>query len=200
MHLRLSIRIAALAGAALLAVACTGAASPTPPAASSSPAASPSAAASPSPASSTAGGAYGGGKGDYASPTPSAAPSSAPSASAGGGTGEAYTVAVAQDASAGAYLTGEDGRALYLFGSDTAGSGTSTCTGQCADNWPAFELEAGETVTGGSGVTGTFATITRDDGSMQVTYNGLPLYYFAGDTKAGDTNGKAIPNWSLATP
>ena len=51
-----------------------------------------------------------------------------------------------------------------------------------------------------SGVTGKLALITRDDGTMQVTYKGLPLYYFGGDKAAGDTNGAAIPNWGVAKP
>jgi hypothetical protein len=46
-------------------------------------------------------------------------------------------------------------------------------------------------------VTGTLGTITRaDNGAVQVTYNGLPLYFFSKDTKPGDTNG-FYPNWNL---
>ena len=44
----------------------------------------------------------------------------------------------------------------------------------------------------GEGVTGTFATIERDDGTMQVTYEGLPLYYFSGDTAAGNIAGQGL--------
>ncbi|HEY7969617.1 MAG TPA: hypothetical protein VID95_06435, partial [Candidatus Limnocylindrales bacterium] len=65
--------------------------------------------------------------------------------------------------------------------------------------WPALTLASG-TPTKGDGVTGDLTVITRDDGTKQVTYNGQPLYYFAGDTAAGATNGAAIPNWAVANP
>jgi predicted lipoprotein with Yx(FWY)xxD motif len=48
-------------------------------------------------------------------------------------------------------------------------------------------------------VTGTLATITRDDGSLQVTYNGLPLYFFSGDQAAGDAKG-VYTNWEAVAP
>lgn len=84
---------------------------------------------------------------------------------------------------------------LYTFDKDVAGSGTSNCTGGCLTTWPALTVAAGETPTGGAGVTGTLGTITRaDNGALQVTYNGLPLYFFSKDTAPGDTNG-IYPNW-----
>jgi predicted lipoprotein with Yx(FWY)xxD motif len=44
-------------------------------------------------------------------------------------------------------------------------------------------------------------TITRDDGAMQVTYNGWPLYYFADDTAPGDANGQGLGDvWFLVSP
>ena len=129
------------------------------------------------------------------STAPSAEPSTEPSSSAGAG--EAYTVNAVQDATLGAYLTGEDGKTLYIFKNDSAD--TSTCTGGCADNWPPFVIEADETVEGGAGVTGTFATITRADGTLQVTYDHQPLHYFSGDSAAGDTNGQGIGGvWFVA--
>ncbi len=105
---------------------------------------------------------------------------------------------LAQDAKLGAYLAGENGMALYLLTKDTAN--TTTCSGGCASAWPPFELDPGESVTAGDGVTGTLATITRaDDGKAQVTYNGVPLYYFAGDKAAGDITGQGVKSvWFLA--
>lgn len=127
------------------------------------------------------------------SATPVAAPSAVPSAAAG----EAYVVASVQDAKLGSYLTGEDGKTLYIFTKDTGGA--SACTGGCATKWPPFILAAGDTIKGGDGVSGTFATIKRDDGSMQVTYMGAPIYYFAPDTKAGDVNGQGVGGvWFVA--
>lgn len=79
---------------------------------------------------------------------------------------------------------------LYTFDNDVAGSGVSTCTGTCLANWPALTIAGGDTPTGGPGVTGTLGTITRtDNGARQVTYNGLPLYFFINDKVPGDTNG-----------
>lgn len=79
---------------------------------------------------------------------------------------------------------------LYTFDNDVAGSGVSTCTGQCLVNWPALTVAAGDTPTGGTGVTGTLGTITRtDNGARQVTYNGLPLYFYINDKAPGDTTG-----------
>ena len=130
------------------------------------------------------------------SPSPSA---EAPSPSTGGETGEAYEVDTATDATLGTILVGEDGKTLYIFKKDS--DGKSACNGDCAAKWPPFALEADETVTAGEGVTGTLATIARDDGSMQVTYNGAPLYYFAADTAAGDVKGQGLNDvWFVATP
>jgi predicted lipoprotein with Yx(FWY)xxD motif len=87
----------------------------------------------------------------------------------------------------GKVLTGSNGRTLYLFEADK--NGKSTCSGACAAGWPP------DTVTGtpqaGSGVKQSLlSTVKRADGAKQVTYNGHPLYYFAGDTSAGDDNGQ----------
>ena len=129
--------------------------------------------------------------------TAAASPSAAASASAA--TGATYEVTVATDAKIGKYLAGEDGKTLYAFKKDTAG--TSNCNGSCAQSWPPFTLDTGEQVKGAAGVGGTFATIARSDGSMQVTYNGAPLYYFASDSKAGDVTGQGVGNvWFAATP
>jgi len=139
-------------------------------------------------------------QGGAASPTPTAAPAaSQPAGSeAASAPGEVYTVAM-QQGSLGAFLTGEDGKSLYMLAKDS--SGTSTCTGSCATKWPPFTLDAGETAVAGSGVAGTLGTITRPDGSTQVAIGGLPLYYFSGDSAAGQTNGQGYDGvWFLAGP
>lgn len=120
---------------------------------------------------------------------PSAAASTEPSAEASEGA-EAYEVELGDNDKLGKFLTGEDGKTLYLFTPDTTTK--SNCNTGCIDSWPAFTVEGDETVKGGEGVTGTFGTITRDDGATQVTYAGHPLYYFSGDQAAGDVNGQGL--------
>jgi predicted lipoprotein with Yx(FWY)xxD motif len=129
----------------------------------------------------------------------SEAPSTAPASAGASSAGETYDVSVAT-ATVGKFLTGEDGKTLYVFKKDTT-PGTSSCSGQCATNWPPFTVTASDTVKPGDGVTGTLASITRSDGTMQVTYNGAPLYYFAADKAAGDTNGQGVSGvWFVAAP
>jgi predicted lipoprotein with Yx(FWY)xxD motif len=107
------------------------------------------------------------------------------------------TIGVTTDATLGAYLTGAGGMTLYEFKNDTPD--TSTCTGTCATNWPALTAPAGSTITPPTGATGTFSLITRPDGTMQVAYDHQPLYYYAGDSKAGDTTGQGLlGKWFVA--
>jgi predicted lipoprotein with Yx(FWY)xxD motif len=132
-----------------------------------------------------------------ANPSSPAGPSEAASPAGSGGTAsEDYPLKASAD---GSYLTGKNGMALYIFKKDTKDSGKSVCNGQCLANWPAYDADQTSEIEA-EGASGTLSIITRDDGSKQLAYNGLPLYYFAGDKAAGDTNGKAIPNWALATP
>jgi len=144
-------------------------------------------------------------------PTQAAAstpPASTPPASTGTGASpseaasETYDLKVAAGSgSVTNYLTAEDGKTLYVFANDVADSGKSTCgAGPCLDNWPPFTVSSLDEVKPDSGVTGKLALITRDDGTKQVTYKGQPLYYFAGDKAAGDTNGATIPKWGVAKP
>ena len=82
-------------------------------------------------------------------------------------------------------LTNSKGFTLYSFAPDTAT--TSKCNGTCAQNWPP--------VTGpvtAAGVTGTFGTIKRSDGSVQATFDGHPLYTFVGDTAPGQAKGNGL--------
>jgi predicted lipoprotein with Yx(FWY)xxD motif len=113
------------------------------------------------------------------------APATAPAAA---GAATTLTLASTTDPALGAYLTGQNGMTLYVLTKDSAD--TSTCSGACATNWPPLAASAGATITGPTGAMAAFATITRSDGIVQVTYNHMPLYYFAGDSKAGDTNGQ----------
>lgn len=113
--------------------------------------------------------------------------------------GESATVRVAQDPELGAILVDSRGFTLYTFGNDTPGSGTSICVDGCAQAWP--PLSADGEPTGGDGVDGDLATIQREDGTVQVTYNGAPLYRYVSDTAPGQTNGHMQGNiWFVATP
>jgi predicted lipoprotein with Yx(FWY)xxD motif len=130
-----------------------------------------------------------------ASSAPSEAASAAPSAAAGG----ALTLTVATSATAGKYLAGADGKTLYVFSPDTPNK--SACSGSCATNWPPLTVAAGGSAPTATGATGTLATFARDDGTTQVSYNGKPLYYFANDKAAGDTNGQGVAGkWTVAAP
>jgi predicted lipoprotein with Yx(FWY)xxD motif len=120
--------------------------------------------------------------------------SQAPVAS-GSGSGAALTIGTGT-ASVGTFLTGPNGHTLYTKSGDSAT--TSTCTGACATSWPPLTITAGQQVVGASGVMGTFGTLTRADGSIQVTYVGLPLYYWVQDTKAGDVTGQGVGGFSVA--
>jgi predicted lipoprotein with Yx(FWY)xxD motif len=116
--------------------------------------------------------------------TPAAPASSSASASssaaAGGSTVSQITVGGQQ------VLTDSKGDVLYWFVPDTKTE--SKCEGSCLTFWPAV---AGP-VTAGSGVTGTLGTITRSDGSKQASYDGHPLYTFAGDKAPGQNKGNGV--------
>jgi len=108
-----------------------------------------------------------------------------------------HAVKVASKEKVGSYLTDAKGMTLYVFKKDPPGK--SACTADCVAKWPLYYREK-------VGVTGAlkdsdFASITREDGQRQSTYKGMPLYYFAGDKAAGDTNGQAVKEvWFAAAP
>jgi predicted lipoprotein with Yx(FWY)xxD motif len=87
----------------------------------------------------------------------------------------------------GTYLTDSSGQTLYLWVADPKDK--STCTGECAAAWPPLTTK-GTPEAAGKADAGLIGTITRDGGAKQVTYAGHPLYYFAGDGGAGQTNGQ----------
>ena len=107
------------------------------------------------------------------------------------------TLGVTNDPSLGAYLTGPTGMTLYVFKNDTPD--TSTCTGTCATKWPGLTAAAGTMITPPTGATGALSLITRTDGTMQVAYDHQPLYYYSGDSSAGDTTGQGLlGKWFVA--
>ena len=101
----------------------------------------------------------------------------------------------------GTILVDGNGRTLYLFAKDQPNQ--SACAGACAAAWPVDQTSG--TPKAGSGATASLlGTITRSDGSTQVTYNKHPLYYFARDSGAGQQNGQGIDafgaKWFVVTP
>jgi predicted lipoprotein with Yx(FWY)xxD motif len=124
-------------------------------------------------------------------------PSSASPASGVGGemlAGATSTVQAASNATYGEILSTGAGLALYSLNTDQGGQ--STCTGACAAAWPALTVPSGTTPTAGSGVTGALATAEQSNGTFQVTYNGLLLYTFAGDTP-GQVTGQGENGFSV---
>ena len=114
--------------------------------------------------------------------------SSTSSSSSAGGTSNAALRTASSDL--GTIVVAAGDRTVYVFDLDTPNSGTSACTGVCAEMWPAVTADSGSP--SGDGVSGKVGTITRDDGTTQVTLAGLPLYTFSGDSKAGDVTGQGF--------
>jgi predicted lipoprotein with Yx(FWY)xxD motif len=103
--------------------------------------------------------------------------------------------------SGGEYLTNGSGRAIYLFLADSKDK--SACSGACASAWPPV-IVTGQPTASGSAQASDLGTITRTGGTKQVTYDGHPLYYYAGDTGAGMDNGQGLDGfgakWWLVAP
>ena len=91
-------------------------------------------------------------------------------------------------------FTDHKGMTLYTFAKDSAGK--SACNDKCAVNWPPLMAEAGDKSMG------DWTVIKREDGSMQWAYQGMPLYTFVMDKKAGDMtgDGKMDGAWKVAKP
>ena len=92
------------------------------------------------------------------------------------------------DSEHGEILTDAEGMTIYFFANDT--EGVSNCSGDCLENWPIVPVD-GEP-SGDDAVTAELGTIDAADGSTQLTVNGFPAYYFAGDSEAGDVNGQGV--------
>jgi predicted lipoprotein with Yx(FWY)xxD motif len=90
------------------------------------------------------------------------------------------------------------GYTLYWYSRDVKGGGSSACTGQCLSAWPA--VTGKPAAASGIKLNGVLGTITRPGGIVQATYNGYPLYTYAGDNGPGDTEGNGIGGvWHVIT-
>ena len=106
------------------------------------------------------------------------------------------TLNLAGNAQFPSYITAANGMALYTFNSDT--SGVSNCSGICAATWPPYSVPSAMNLSAAAGISGTVGTITRSDGTLQVTYNGAPLYFFVQDTSPGDVTGNGKNGFAVA--
>jgi predicted lipoprotein with Yx(FWY)xxD motif len=110
-----------------------------------------------------------------------------------------FTVGLGESEELGSFLVGANRMTLYIFTVDE--ENISNCYDQCASNWPPLLVQAGEVPVPGAGVTGEFNVTKRDDGVIQVTYNGQPLYFWANDENPGDTTGHGVNDvWFVAAP
>lgn len=114
------------------------------------------------------------------------------------GSADVYTVTVSEGGPGGRVLVAGNGWSLYVFDGDTPNQ--SMCIDQCAETWPPLTV-VGSEPTKHPDLPGVLTTLSRPDGSRQVTYGGRPLYYFAGDNASGETNGNGVDaRWHLARP
>jgi predicted lipoprotein with Yx(FWY)xxD motif len=111
------------------------------------------------------------------------------------------TIKVATVAKLGQVLVDDSGRTLYLFEKDTGT--TSTCYGDCATYWPPL-LTNGAPQAGAGANASLLGTTKRNDGTVEVTYGGHPLYYVVTDHNPGDATGQGVNNfgarWDVVGP
>jgi len=133
---------------------------------------------------------------------PAASPTGASPAAAGGSAAASGgTVITTAKSSAGTVLTNGSGKAVYVWTKDTGDM--SNCNGACAGAWPPVTTTGTATAAGGA-TASDIGTITRSDGTKQVTYDGHPLYYFSGDSGPGMASGQGSDafgaKWWLVAP
>lgn len=142
--------------------------------------------------------ACGGSSGSNRASSPPGGP--APSPSGSNGAAAKITISTTRG-TAGTYLVGQSGRALYLWVADS--NGQSACSGECAKVWPPLLASATPSVSGGVNASDLGLT-ARAGGVKQVTYNGHPLYYYVADhgpgTTAGQGNNGFGAKWWLVSP
>ena len=110
-----------------------------------------------------------------------------------------YTVNLATTDALGTFLVDGEGMTLYSFANDVPGSETSACSGECAEKWPVFFAQ--EILVPPELNKTDFQGFLRDDGSIQTTYKGWPLYYYFEDEAAGDAKGQGLGDvWYVVSP
>lgn len=110
--------------------------------------------------------------------------------------GEDGVVVTTSGSELGTILVDGEGMTLYLFDEDE--EGVSSCDGSCAEVWPPLVGDATATAEADGALLGT---TERDDGSVQVTYAGMPLYRYAPDAQPGDVTGQGVGEvWWVVAP
>ena len=126
-----------------------------------------------------------------ASPTATAPASGAPMIAA-------KTTLTVRRTGIGYVLATAAGMTVYWYSDDVKGSGKSSCSAGCLNAWPA--VTGTPQVAAGVKLSGKLGTITRSGGVVQATYNGYPLYTYAADMTAGQTQGNGVGGvWHVIT-
>ncbi|HEY5220874.1 MAG TPA: hypothetical protein VIJ29_01860 [Candidatus Paceibacterota bacterium] len=106
-------------------------------------------------------------------------------------------VTIKTSATLGTYLAATNGMTLYTYSKDKAG--VSNCAGSCATNWPPYTISASQVLTAGANISGDLGNLSRGT-SVQLTYNGMPLYFWSQDSKPGDVTGNNVNGFVVAKP
>src|SRR5262245_51514731 len=110
-----------------------------------------------------------------------------------------HTVSLGSSDTLGSYLVGPNGMTLYSFTPDPLND--TVCYDKCATSWPPLTVDSADNLSAADGIPGTLSTVTRTDGTLQVAYNGMPLYYWFKDAAPGDTTGQRVGNvWWIVPP
>ena len=124
--------------------------------------------------------------------------SSTPAGSKAAGGDSSSTIGIQTVDGIGNVLDTSAGLTLYHLTTETGGK--IDCTGACENVWPPA-LVSGNIPSTPSGASGTFGSIKRPDGSTQLTFDGMPLYTYSGDSAAGQANGQGVQGvWFAVTP
>ena len=119
--------------------------------------------------------------------------------SSGTPTGVGLTTASLEPGTA---LVDSAGRALYLFEADSPTQ--SACDGGCTKVWPPLLVQGNQVDLSGAVQQDLVGSVTRADGTHQVTYEGHPLYHYVGDSHSGDSAGQGLnqfgADWYVVAP
>jgi predicted lipoprotein with Yx(FWY)xxD motif len=138
----------------------------------------------------------GGGGSSHGARAPVQAPSTGAPSSPAPSTGNTTRIGTRAIPGIGTVLVDSSGLTLYHLPTDT--STTTTCTGGCAQIWPPLLTVSGR-APASPGVSGTFGRLTRPDTGVQITFDGMPLYTFEGDSQPGQVNGQGIDGFLAVT-